>query len=57
MLAPHWCGRTALGVRAPFLLGALILAVSGLLALPVVNNRTIQAARIAAEAAPSTRDA
>jgi hypothetical protein len=40
MLAPHWCGRTALGVRAPFLLGALILA-----------------ARIAAEAAPSTRDA
>jgi len=49
-------GRT-LGVRAPFLLGAAILTASGLLALPVVNNRAIQAARIAAEAAAQTSDA
>jgi MFS family permease len=49
-------GRT-LGVRAPFLLGAAILTASGLLALPVVNNRAIQAARVAAGAAPSTSDA
>jgi MFS family permease len=49
-------GRT-LGVRAPFLLGAAILTASGLLALPVVNNRAIQAARIGAEAAAQTSDA
>ncbi len=49
-------GRT-LGVRAPFLLGAAILTASGLLTLPVVNNRAIQAARVAAGAAPSTSDA
>ncbi|HEY2960216.1 MAG TPA: MFS transporter [Actinomycetota bacterium] len=46
-------GRT-LGVRAPFLLGAAILAASGLLALPVVNNRSIQAARVAAAEGSST---
>jgi hypothetical protein len=46
----------ALGVRAPFLLGAAVLATSGLLALPVVNNRAIQAARIAAETAPQASD-
>jgi hypothetical protein len=44
----------ALGVRAPFPLGAAILTASGLLALPVVNNRSIQAARIAAAEASST---
>jgi MFS family permease len=49
-------GRT-LGLRAPFLLGAAILAAARLLALPVVNNRTIRAARIAADAAPPTSDA
>ncbi len=46
-----------LGLRAPFLLGAAVLAAAGLLALPVVNNRTIQAARVAAEAAPPINDA
>jgi MFS family permease len=42
----------ALGVRAPFLLGAGVLTLAALLALPVVNNRTIQAARLAAQATP-----
>jgi MFS family permease len=46
-----------LGVRAPFLLGAAILGATGLLALPVVNNRAVRAARIAAGAAPSAIDA
>jgi hypothetical protein len=32
-------GRT-LGLRAPFLLGATVLTTVGLLALPIVNNRT-----------------
>jgi hypothetical protein len=40
-------GRT-LGLRAPFLLAAAVLTAVVLLALPVVNNRTVQAARIAA---------
>ncbi len=47
----------ALGVRAPFLLGAAVLAAAGLLALPMVNNRTIRAARIAAAEASSTNHA
>jgi hypothetical protein len=46
-----------LGVRAPFLLGAVILAVVGLLALFAVNNHTIHAARIAAETASPINDA
>src|SRR5262245_54969342 len=46
----------ALGLRAPFLLGAAVLAVTGVLVLPVVNDRTIQAARVAAQAASSTHD-
>src|SRR6266498_2300018 len=50
-------GARTLGLRAPFLLGAAVLAAAGLLALPVVNNRTIQAARVAAEAAPPINDA
>lgn len=49
-------GRT-LGLRAPFLLGAAVLAVTALLALPLVNNRTVHAARVAAGVAPSTGDA
>lgn len=46
-------GRT-LGVRAPFLLGAAVLGAAGLLALPAVNDRTVQTARIAAAEASST---
>jgi hypothetical protein len=46
-------GRT-LGLRAPFLLGAAIVATAGLLALPAVNNRTVQAAYAAAAEASST---
>jgi MFS family permease len=49
-------GRT-LGLRAPFLFGAAVLAVTALLALPLVNNRTVHAARVAAGVAPSTGDA
>jgi hypothetical protein len=45
-----------LGVRAPFLLGAAILGTTGLLALPVVNDRAVRAARIAAGATPSISD-
>jgi MFS family permease len=44
-------GRT-LGLRAPFLIGAAVLAMTALLALPLVNNRTVHAARIAAGVAP-----
>jgi MFS family permease len=44
-------GRT-LGLRAPFLIGAAVLAATALLALPWVNNRTVHAARIAAGVAP-----
>jgi MFS family permease len=40
------------GVRAPFLFGAAVLAATGLLALPVVNRGTVQAARIEARATP-----
>jgi predicted MFS family arabinose efflux permease len=46
-------GRT-LGLRAPFVLGAVVLGAVGVLVLPIVNNRAIQAARIAAAAAAST---
>jgi MFS family permease len=42
-------GRT-LGVRAPFLLTGLILVPMAFLALPVVNTRTVQAARVEASA-------
>jgi MFS family permease len=44
-------GRT-LGLRAPFLIGAAVLAMTAVLALPLVNNRTVHAARIAAGVAP-----
>jgi MFS family permease len=35
----------ALGLRAPFLLGGVVLVVAALVALPAVNNRAIAAAR------------
>jgi MFS family permease len=42
-----------LGLRAPFLLGAAVLTTVGLLALPIVNNRTVHRARMhAAETQP-----
>jgi predicted MFS family arabinose efflux permease len=34
-----------LGLRAPFLLGAVVLVVAALVALPAVNNRTVAAIR------------
>ena len=34
-----------LGLRAPFLLGAVVLVVAALVALPAVNNRTVAATR------------
>jgi MFS family permease len=43
----------AFGLRAPFLVGGVLLVAIGLLALPLVNNRTVQAARAAAEAGRS----
>jgi MFS family permease len=45
------------GVRAPFLVGAVVLAATGLLALPVVNAGTVRAARIAAGPARPGNDA
>lgn len=41
----------ALGLRSPFLLGAAVLVAAALLTLPVINNRTVHAARIAAASA------
>lgn len=38
-----------LGLRAPFLLGAAILVVAALVALPTVNHRSVAAARASAE--------
>ena len=38
-----------LGLRAPFLLGAAVLVVAALMALPAVNHRAVAAARAAAE--------
>ena len=38
-----------LGLRAPFLLGATVLVVAALTALPAVNHRAVEAARAAAE--------
>ena len=43
-------GRT-LGLRAPFVLGAAVLAVTALLALPAVNTRSVEAARVQERAA------
>jgi MFS family permease len=43
-------GRT-LGLRAPFVFGAAVLAVTALLALPAVNTRSVEAARVQARAA------
>lgn len=43
-------GRT-FGLRAPYLFGGALIVVSTLLALPVVNDRAVQAAREAAEEA------
>jgi MFS family permease len=45
------------GVRAPFLVGAVVLAATGLLALPVVNAGTVRAARIATGPARPGNDA
>jgi predicted MFS family arabinose efflux permease len=45
------------GVRAPFLVGAVVLAATGLLVLPVVNASTVRAARIAAGPARPGNDA
>lgn len=39
----------ALGLRAPFLAGASVLAATAVLALPIVNNRTVRAALAAAQ--------
>jgi hypothetical protein len=45
---------TTLGLRAPYLLGGALIAVTALLAPPVVNDRTVAAARrIAARPAPA----
>jgi hypothetical protein len=43
----------ALGLRAPFLLGAVVLAAAALLALPVITTGAVEAAR--AQADPPTR--
>ncbi|HZD00812.1 MAG TPA: hypothetical protein VFA46_11680 [Actinomycetes bacterium] len=43
-------GRT-LGLRAPFVVGAVVLTVAALLALPAVNTRAVEAARVQARAA------
>jgi MFS family permease len=40
-------GRT-LGLRSPFVFGAVVLAVVALLALPAVNTRSVEAARVQA---------
>ena len=42
----------SLGLRAPFLLGAAVLAVAALVAAPVVTTGAIQAARSGAGAGP-----
>jgi MFS family permease len=42
----------ALGLRSPFLLGAAVLALAALAAMPAINNRTVQAARLAAGVGP-----
>jgi MFS family permease len=42
-------GRT-LGLRSPFVVGAVVLAVVALLALPAVNTRSVEAARVRAHA-------
>jgi predicted MFS family arabinose efflux permease len=46
-------GRT-LGLRAPYLAGAAVIAAAALLALPVINDRAVQAAREDATADPMT---
>ncbi|HZD00816.1 MAG TPA: MFS transporter [Actinomycetes bacterium] len=43
-------GRT-LGLRAPFVVGAVVLAVVALLALPAVNTRSVETARVQARTA------
>lgn len=43
-------GRT-LGLQAPFVFGAVVLAVMALLALPAINTRSVEAARVQARAA------
>lgn len=42
-------GRT-LGLRAPFVIGAVVLALMALLALPAINTRSVEAARVQARA-------
>jgi MFS family permease len=42
-------GRT-LGLRSPFVLGAVVLVVVALLALPAINTRSVEAARVQARA-------
>ncbi len=39
------------GLRAPYLLGGALIAVAALLAVPVINDRAVQAARDATESA------
>jgi Transmembrane secretion effector len=41
----------AFGLRSPFVVGAVVLAVVALLALPAVNTRSVEAARVQARAA------
>ncbi len=41
----------ALGLRAPLVFGGVVLAVMALLALPAVNTRSVEAARVQARAA------
>lgn len=48
-------GRT-FGLRAPYLLGGALIAVAALLALPVINDRAVQAARDATEGATAAAD-
>jgi predicted MFS family arabinose efflux permease len=43
-------GRT-LGLRAPFVFGAVVLAIVALLALRAVNTRSVEAARLRAHTA------
>ncbi len=42
----------ALGLRAPYLAGAAVIATAALLALPVINDRGVHAARADAEGDP-----
>ena len=45
---------STLGLRAPFLIGGALLVAISLLALPVINNRTVRAAHTTTEGAPAS---